>query len=925
MNAIQTSLLVVFLCISFGVNSQKSNDSLWKKADAHLKEGITFTKSKSFEQANVALQMADSLFQLVNDPSKVIESKFAKHRLLVRSNPSPSEWSPPLYEALRFVDQVDSSNFSLVQLYAALTQITMLDDRLETSKFYGKKALELLRANASNNTKEQNAYEVSLLYRLGRASDFSHDYKAAETYYKKSLELATKFEILDYLSYTGLFKTYVLTEQHQQVEKMMEEFKEEKISEKFPLFSVFDFNSYYLDYLIDHQRYDEAIIQVNRIRDIVGVEKITSHFSAWFLKERIAKIYRLKGDFESSLSVLKSVESLVSSSTFRNGEKAGFFNDMAETYLGLNEPEEAKKNIQTALALNLNEKSTDFNFLSTIPDHQFNNAQKSVLLRSLQLKADVASSLLDTTLDLQYQEVQIQTLETAHQLLKVLGERSSEDAFIDDAVFTDLYEKLFSEYYLTWIHNPSEETFEKIMNIRLESEYVKVLKDLNLSELSKINRDLPKDLLSKEKSLAAQLDSLKNHSLQDHTNTTYYNELTRSFDVLKEQLASEYPSYYNLKYQGTQAFTNINALYQGYAILTYFWLNDTIYVLFKNGSDLRFDKIEITASLKKAIEELSLQLQNPDQLESLKTAASEVFHSLVQPYIKDAPKIALVLDGALYRIPFESILFLNNQAGLYDFKQTTFVRVQGVLPKRTTSKFEETLLIAPFSAHGTEKFKPLPNSGDEVDRINQFYKGNLLQNEQATKHAFLKKTNNAKIIHLATHAVSNAQDPLLSSVQFYHDTLKDPSQSQCTLSEIYNLDLYADLVTVSACETAIGRKEAGRGVESISQAFLYAGASSTLMSLWKVPDRETSEIMAGFYRHLSTGMKKDDALRNAKQDFLLANEAYPALQHPYYWSGFVLSGDTSSIETTTAFPILYFIGGLVVLVLLYFFFRKRLI
>ena len=70
------------------------------------------------------------------------------------------------------------------------------------------------------------------------------------------------------------------------------------------------------------------------------------------------------------------------------------------------------------------------------------------------------------------------------------------------------------------------------------------------------------------------------------------------------------------------------------------------------------------------------------------------------------------------------------------------------------------------------------------------------------------------------------------------------------------------------------------------------------MSLWKVPDKETSQIMVSFYKHLADGVEKDVALRSAKLDYLKTTTG-PALRHPYYWAGFVISGDTSPMQAST--------------------------
>lgn len=100
------------------------------------------------------------------------------------------------------------------------------------------------------------------------------------------------------------------------------------------------------------------------------------------------------------------------------------------------------------------------------------------------------------------------------------------------------------------------------------------------------------------------------------------------------------------------------------------------------------------------------------------------------------------------------------------------------------------------------------------------------------------------------------------------------------------LRLSADLVTLSACDSATGREYPGEGVVSLSRAFLYAGASSLIASLWDIADQATSELMTRLYRGLLEGQPKAQALRAAKLSLL----ATPRTAHPYYWAPFLLSG-----------------------------------
>ena len=108
------------------------------------------------------------------------------------------------------------------------------------------------------------------------------------------------------------------------------------------------------------------------------------------------------------------------------------------------------------------------------------------------------------------------------------------------------------------------------------------------------------------------------------------------------------------------------------------------------------------------------------------------------------------------------------------------------------------------------------------------------------------------------------------------------------MHEIIRLRLNADIVTLSACQTGLGNVLSGEGVIGLTRAFLYAGASSVLVSLWNVNDVATAELMKQFYLGLSRGFSKDDALRRAKLNLIHGHQR--SWRHPYYWKPFVLMG-----------------------------------
>ncbi len=158
--------------------------------------------------------------------------------------------------------------------------------------------------------------------------------------------------------------------------------------------------------------------------------------------------------------------------------------------------------------------------------------------------------------------------------------------------------------------------------------------------------------------------------------------------------------------------------------------------------------------------------------------------------------------------------------------------------------------------------------------------------EKATENALKSlKLTDYKYIHFATHGFVNTQNPALSGIILYRNNTQQ-EDGVLHSSEVYNLNLNADLVVLSACETGLGKVAKGEGIIGLSRSFLYAGAKNIMVSLWKVTDEATKELVVDFYTNLEKSRKvsQSEALRKAKLN-LLKNKKYAM---PYYWNGFVL-------------------------------------
>lgn len=188
---------------------------------------------------------------------------------------------------------------------------------------------------------------------------------------------------------------------------------------------------------------------------------------------------------------------------------------------------------------------------------------------------------------------------------------------------------------------------------------------------------------------------------------------------------------------------------------------------------------------------------------------------------------------------------------------------------------------------------PLPAAKKEVKMLAETFEGYFGIDSLATESNFKQRANQYGIIHLAMHGRLNEKFPTLSSLIFTEDTSANEN-NLLQAYEISRLELNADLVVLSACQTGYGKFEKGNGVASLARAFTYAGVPSLVVTLWQIDDYATSVIMKDFYLELSKGKTKANSLRLAKRNFL--QKAHGILAHPVYWSSFILIGDSKPIQ-----------------------------
>jgi len=306
-------------------------------------------------------------------------------------------------------------------------------------------------------------------------------------------------------------------------------------------------------------------------------------------------------------------------------------------------------------------------------------------------------------------------------------------------------------------------------------------------------------------------------------------------------------------------------------------------------------------------------------------AARRIYGDLVFPFqealSQDVGHLILVPDGILHYLPFESLVRNDPVTAmprylieLYDISYapsaTSFVYLK---EKERGIQYKKTLLAigAPVylsadhrSFKGREKHEDvlrdiylndgfelaaLPHSKREVHRVAHCFPGDeveLLSESQANEENIKSRPlDGYQFIHFACHAFLDEITPMRSALVLTLDD--DPNEDGFLQArEISKLQLNADLVVLSACQSGKGRLENGEGVLGLSRSFFYGGARSTISSLWKINDKSTSEIMPEFYRCLAAGHNKARSLRFAKLKMLRSR-----FSHPFYWAAFILNGD----------------------------------
>ena len=469
--------------------------------------------------------------------------------------------------------------------------------------------------------------------------------------------------------------------------------------------------------------------------------------------------------------------------------------------------------------------------------------------------------------------------------------------------------------------------------------------------------DLPEDLAQKERSLEDQILALEAKLMEtkniQETDTLHRKLLQtrQSLGQFQKTLAQSHPRYLELKHG--QKKTDLKAiqahLSEDMALIDYTISDDFLHIFYLDKTQIKHLVQTLNRdSLLVHISRLRLCLSDFTQLQTQQNLAFERYtqeafwfyqHLLALPLSLTNPKIKHLLiipDGPLAHLPFEVFLseLPSNKNSRYKDLPYLLHRYQFSYAY-SASLWCESLESPRISAHNgkilamaasyplkpnqqiinlnlskqeriRQQLSPLPAAKVEVSRLAKRFRGYFAFEEQATEAVFKREAGRYALIHLAMHGFLDEEAPILSGLAFSQSSM-ETEDDLLQAYEISKMQLQADLVVLSACETGFGRIETGNGTASLGRAFLYAGVPSLVVSLWQINDESTAIIMDNFYQNLAQGQTKPSALQQAKLAYLQGVSSDLAA-HPLFWAAFVQIGDSAPLTLSNTYPWYYWLS-----------------
>ena len=505
-----------------------------------------------------------------------------------------------------------------------------------------------------------------------------------------------------------------------------------------------------------------------------------------------------------------------------------------------------------------------------------------------------------------------------------------------------LYDLTSSDYYQKKAFSFSEKSKSAML--------LSSIQNMNALKTS----DIPKNLLELDQNLNEEINAI-NKQLFEEKQKTNSNKKKLSFfenrlvtllqkhDSLVVQLEQNHKKYYALKYDlSIIDFDDLNRKLSNKEALVEYQLFDSVLYVFTLRNKKLFTKRLIVDSLfyesLKFLTQLNntdLSLQTRSDFNEFTKHSNNLYNYLIDPISKliDDKNLIIIPSGLLGYLPFGLLVKPGGIVKELDYKNLDYLIKEFPIsyaysstlrfsPYFNNLEYKTNLSILYMSPDYQDKdeiiLHDLPFAKIEVDELQAEFGGKVLSGKMSLKSSFIQLAPSYDILHLAMHTIINDSLPMYSKLVFSDDGLNNETRFLHT-SDIYSLNLKASMVTLSACNTGNGILKKGEGIMSLARGFVFAGVPSVVMTLWEVQDESGLSVMKAFYSYLSKGLPKDEAMQMAKLDVL--SSANMIKSHPNFWSAYIVTGDTATIniedKRNNLWHLLFFVFPLIFIFIFY--------
>jgi len=521
-----------------------------------------------------------------------------------------------------------------------------------------------------------------------------------------------------------------------------------------------------------------------------------------------------------------------------------------------------------------------------------------------------------------------------------------------------LYKSTESKKYLNLAFGFSEKSRSSVLLEQLKSKEGKNEASIPDSLLQR-GKDLQLDIVFYNKILAQAREVKDSSKIKLYQG--YLSQSRLDLAAFEERLEIEYPKFHQLKYSDEQisiAQIQQNLLSDKKALIEYFLgdSSDYVFVIDKDSAKMIF--LDNLTDVKVNIEKFMSQLKDLDAFKrNARQAISDyndisfkLYSQLLAKPLSEIPTkvdhLIIIPDAELNTLSFEAMTQENNIDAGMDFAQLPFLiysykfqysfsaqlLFENIKRRAGMNTNSDCLGFGPsYLSNQTVElsgdFETLRNStrdlagtAIEISNISKFFDGEYYLGKKASESQFKEESNRFGILHLATHGTIDLLNSDYNHLKFTNESNDDVDDNLLYQYEIRNMDLNAQLVVLSACETGLGEYKKGEGVFSLARSFMYAGVPSVVMSLWRVSDKSTSQLMPYYYENISKNQTKVSAMQDAKIRYLKSSDL--SMRHPFYWSAFVVIGEGDILKETGNHFYFWIAAGLIFLVILVLLLRR---